>query len=137
MAITEQELAQAEARMAETRAAGHAVSARYDRRRSRVVVALNTGVELTFPTQLAEGLADASPDNLADIEISPAGLGLHWPKLDADLYVPALLQGVFGSKKWMARQLGAEGGRARTAVKIAASRANGRKGGRPRKIAMA
>ncbi|EGI54076.1 hypothetical protein SUS17_3077 [Sphingomonas sp. S17] len=137
MAITEQELAQAEARMAETRAAGHAVSARYDRRRSRVVVALNTGVELTFPTQLAEGLADASPDNLADIEISPAGLGLHWPKLDADLYVPALLQGVFGSKKWMVRQLGAEGGRARTAVKIAASRANGRKGGRPRKVALA
>ena len=79
MAITEQELAQAEARMAETRAAGHAVSARYDRRRSRVVVALNTGVELTFPTQLAEGLADASPDNLADIEISPAGLGCTGP----------------------------------------------------------
>ena len=62
MAITEQELAKAEARMAETRAAGHAVSARYDRRRSRVVVALNTGIELTFPTQLAEGLADASPE---------------------------------------------------------------------------
>ena len=137
MAITEEELAKAEARMAETRAAGHAVSARYDRRRSRVVVALNTGIELTFPTQLAEGLADASPDNLADIEISPAGLGLHWPKLDADLYVPALLQGVFGSKTWMARQLGAAGGRARSAVKVAASRANGQKGGRPRKVASA
>lgn len=137
MAITEHELEQAEARMAETRAAGHAVSARYDRRRSRVVVALNTGVELTFPTRLAEGLADASPDSLADIEISPAGLGLHWPQLDADLYVPGLLQGVFGSKTWMARQLGAEGGRARTAAKVAASRANGRKGGRPRKFASA
>lgn len=137
MAITECELEQAEARMAETRAAGHAVSARYDRRRSRVVVALNTGVELTFPTRLAEGLADASPDSLAEIEVSPAGLGLHWPKLDADLYVPALLQGVFGSKKWMARQLGAEGGRARTAAKVAASRENGRKGGRPRKTASA
>jgi len=137
MAVTERELEQAEARMLETRAAGHAVSARYDRRRSRVVVALNTGVELTFPTRIAEGLAGASPDSLAEIEISPAGLGLHWPKLDADLYVPGLLQGVFGSKTWMARQLGAEGGRARTAAKVAASRANGRKGGRPRKLATA
>jgi len=41
------------------------------------------------------------------------GLGLHWPKLDADVYVPALLQGVFGSKQWMAAQLGAVGGKAR------------------------
>jgi hypothetical protein len=136
MAITEQDLAQAEQRMATLREAGHAVSARFDRRRSRVVVALNTGVELAFPTRLAEGLADASPDSLAEIEISPAGLGLHWPKLDADLYVPALLQGVFGSKKWMARQLGAEGGKARTAAKAAAARANGQKGGRPRKAAL-
>ena len=85
----------------------------------------------------AEGLAGASPEHLADIEISPAGLGLHWPRLDADLYVPALLQGMFGSKSWMARELGAEGGRARTVAKIAASRANGRKGGRPKKAATA
>ena len=137
MAITEQELEQAERRMEAVREAGYAVSARFDRRRSRVVVALNTGVELAFPTRLAEGLADASPENLADIEISPAGLGLHWPRLDADLYIPALLQGVFGSKSWMARQLGAEGGRSRTIAKTAASRENGRKGGRPRKIASA
>ena len=137
MAITEQELEQAQRRMEAVREAGYAVSARFDRRRSRVVVALNTGVELAFPTRLAEGLADASPENLADIEISPAGLGLHWPRLDADLYIPALLQGVFGSKSWMARQLGAEGGRSRTIAKTAASRENGRKGGRPRKIASA
>ncbi len=135
MAITERELEQAEQRMTVSRDAGHAVSARYDRHRSRVVVRLNTGVELTFPTRLAEGLAGAPVDSLSEIEISPAGLGLHWPKLDADLYVPALLQGVFGSKQWMARQLGAEGGRSRTAAKIAASRANGRKGGRPRNLA--
>jgi hypothetical protein len=137
MAITEDELKQAEVRMATLREAGHAVSARYDRRRSRVVVVLNTGVELAFPTRLAEGLADASPEYLADIEISPSGLGLHWPRLDADLYVPTLLQGVFGSKRWMARQLGAQGGRSRTLAKVAASRENGRKGGRPRKIATA
>ncbi len=39
MAITEQELKQAETRMAAAREAGYAVSGRYDRRRSRVVAA--------------------------------------------------------------------------------------------------
>jgi len=135
MDFTEPELDQAERRMAVLREAGHAVSARYDRRTSRVVVTLNTGVQLAFPAKLAEGLAGASPENLAEIEISPAGLGLHWPRIDADVYVPALLQGVFGSKNWMARELGANGGRSRTEAKVAAARENGRKGGRPRKLA--
>lgn len=137
MAISEHDLEQAEQRMRTLREAGHAVSARYDRRRSRVVVALNTGVELTFPAQLAQGLANASPDSLSVIEISGAGLALHWPKLDADLYIPALMQGLLGSKAWMARELGASGGRARSPAKIEASRRNGQKGGRPRKSASA
>ena len=131
MAITEREFEQAEQRMQALRQTGHAVAARYDRRRSRVVVRLNTGVEITFPAALAEELANASPDELAKIEISPAGLGLHWPELDADLYVPALLQGVFGTKRWMAQQLGSAGGRSRSTAKAAAARENGRKGGRP------
>jgi hypothetical protein len=117
------------------REAGHAVSARYDRRTSRVIVGLNTGVQIAFPAHLAEGLTGASAEDLADIEISPAGLGLHGPRLDADVYVPALLQGVFGSKSWMARQLGAAGGQARSSAKAAAARENGRRGGRPRKAA--
>ena len=110
---------------------GFAVSARYNRRSGRVVINLNTGVQIAFPPRLAEGLANASPADLAEIEISPAGLGLHWPKLDADVYVPALLQGVFGSRRWMAAQLGATGGKARSHAKAAAARENGRKGGRP------
>lgn len=135
MAVTERDLERAEARTRARRHAGHAVSARYDRRSARIIVELNTGVEVTFPPHLAEGLDGALPADLAQIEISPAGLGLHWPKLDADLYVPELLQGVLGSKSWMARQLGAAGGRARTAAKAVASRENGRKGGRPKKTA--
>jgi len=135
MAVTEQDVQQAQKRMAALRENGFAVSARYDRRTSRIVVNLNTGVQIAFPTRLAEGLADASPDDLAEIEVAPAGLGLHWPKLDADVYVPALLQGVLGSKRWMAAELGAAGGKARSRTKAAAARENGRKGGRPRKVA--
>jgi len=135
MAATDQEFDEAEQRMRALREAGHAISARYDRRASRIVVVLNTGVQVAFPVRLAEELAGADPDDLAEIEISPAGLGLHWPRLDADIYVPALLQGVFGSKRWMAAHLGANGGKVRSAAKAAASRENGRKGGRPRKSA--
>jgi len=135
MAVTEREFEQAEKRMASLREARHAVSARYDRRSSRVIVTLNVGVQLAFPAKLAERLADAAPESLAEIEISAGGLGLHWPRLDVDVYVPALLQGVFGSKNWMARQLGANGGRSRTDAKVAVARENGLKGGRPRKRA--
>lgn len=133
MAVSEQEFERAELRMAALREAGHALSVRYDRRTSRIVIELSTGVQVAFPTRLAEGLAGAAPEDLAEIEISSTGLGLHWPKLDADVYVPALLQGMLGSKRWMAAQLGAEGGKVRSGAKATASRENGRRGGRPRK----
>jgi hypothetical protein len=135
MAIIERDLEQAENRMQALREAGYAVSARYDRRASRVVVNLNTGVQLSVPTQNLEGLADAPEQDLAEIEISPAGLGLYWPKLDAAVYVPALLHGGVGSKKWMAALLGAAGGKSTSAAKTAAARQNGHTGGRPRRVA--
>jgi hypothetical protein len=134
--ISDTAIQEAEERMRIRRESGpQAVAARYDRRVGRIMVTLSNGLELAFPPHLAEGLADAKPADLAIIEITPAGLGLHWPKLDADLYLPALLQGVFGSPRWMAGLLGKSGGLARTAAKVAAARKNGRKGGRPRKLA--
>ena len=136
--ISDTAIQQAEQRMRDRLAsAPRAIAARYDRRVSRVVVTLSNGLELAFPPHMAEGLADAKPADLAVIEITPAGLGLHWPRLDADLYLPTLLQGVFGSPRWMAGLLGKSGGLARTAAKVAAARENGRKGGRPRKRATA
>ncbi|MFD2191464.1 DUF2442 domain-containing protein [Pistricoccus aurantiacus] len=71
-------------------------------------------LELPAPPHLMKGFADATPDALSEIEISPSGLGLHWPQLDADLYVPALLESQPGSKQWMAHQLGATGSRSRS-----------------------
>ncbi|MDO1581740.1 DUF2442 domain-containing protein [Rhizobium oryzicola] len=135
MELTEQDLQAAEQRMQKLRSNGYAVSARYDRRSGRVIIELNTGVQIAFPAELAEGLENAGLEDLAEIEISPAGLGLHWPKLDADVYIPAILQGVFGSKTWMAARLGSSGGKVRTEAKAIAARENGRKGGRPRKTA--
>ena len=138
MTITDSDRLAAEARMqAELKNQPRAIHARYDRRISRVVIGLDNGLELAVPPRLAQGLERATPAELAVIEISPLGDGLHWPTIDADLYVPALLRGVFGSKNWMASHLGAAGGRARSESKAAAARENGRKGGRPRKSAEA
>ena len=135
MVVTETALARAETRARTAWEEGCVLSARYDRRSGRVALQMHSDIEVTFPTAQVEGLAGAAHADLEEIEISPTGLGLHWPKLDADLYVPALLRGVFGSRNWMAAQLGAAGGRARTPAKKAAARANGRKGGRPRRAA--
>lgn len=138
MEISDSAIQRAEQRMRERmESTPRAVAARYDRRVSRIMVSLSNGLELAFPPHLAEGLAEAKPADLATIEITPTGLGLHWPRLDADLYLPALLEGVFGSPRWMAGLLGKSGGLARTAAKVAAARENGRKGGRPRKRASA
>jgi hypothetical protein len=122
--------ARGEARMRGPRAE----SAYYDAGRGLVVIRLTTGVEIGFAPRDAEGLQAASPDDLAAIEVEACGLGIHFPTIDADLYVPALLEEVLGSKRWMAAQLGAAGGRTRSVAKAAASRENGKRGGRPRKV---
>lgn len=105
--VTEGDLRLAEARMAERRrTTPRAVAAVYDRRIGRVVVRLSTGLEIAFPPHLVQGLEAARPSDLAVIQISPTGLGLHFPRLDADLYVPGLLDGVFGSEAWAADRAG-------------------------------
>jgi hypothetical protein len=37
------------------------------------------------------GLEKAQPEDLAAPQISPHGQGIHFPMIDADIYVPALL----------------------------------------------
>jgi hypothetical protein len=111
-------------------------TARYDPDTDRIIMRLSNRLEVSFPAHEAEGLETATPADLSRIEIDPPGFGLHFPTLDADLYVPALLQGVFGSERWMAARLGARGGKVRTAAKVAASRKNGKLGGRPRTTAV-
>jgi Protein of unknown function (DUF2442) len=113
------------------------VEAHYDRRTRQIVVDLSSRLRVAFSPQDAEGLEDATPAQLAEIEISPSGFGIHFPSLDADLYLPALLEGFMGSKQWMAGRLGASGGRSTSAAKASAARKNGRMGGRPRKAAVA
>lgn len=110
-----------------------AVSANYDRRLKLVLVALDTGLSIAFRPADVQGLENAAAADLAVIEISPTGLGLYFPAVDADVYLPGLLEGHFGSVAWTAARMGKAGGQSRSATKVAASRANGKLGGRPRK----
>jgi Protein of unknown function (DUF2442) len=110
-----------------------AVAARYDSKSGRIVLTLSSRVDVSFSPRDAEGLENAKPSQLEEIVITPSGFGIHFPKLDADLYLPGILEGFLGSTKWMASRLGQIGGRSTSRAKKAAARANGRLGGRPKK----
>jgi hypothetical protein len=137
MAITRDQFKAANARGAAAVARGPiAQAARYDSRRGLIVITLEGGCEFAFPVALAEGLSDAPRSKLRKIKISPNGLGLHWPLLDADLYVPGLIEGAFGSRRWM-QQIGKLLVASRSSIKAEASRQNGKRGGRPKEKAAA
>jgi hypothetical protein len=112
-----------------------AVSAHYDRKSGHIVIHLSSKLILSFLPRDVQGFKNARPSQLEEIEITPSGFGVHFPGLDADLYVPGLLEGFLGSRKWMAAKLGQVGGQSSSPAKKAASRANGKLGGRPRKTA--
>ncbi len=108
------------------------VEARYDSRRDAVDLSFASGGTITIPRELIPGLEDATPQVLASVSVSPAGNAISWRSLDIDIYVPGLLERAFGTRLFAA-STGRRGGRRRSKSKAAAARANGAKGGRPRK----
>jgi hypothetical protein len=99
-----------------------------------IVLELSNGRRAVFPREDLQGLGDATAKQVANVEILGHGTGLHWEELDVDLYVPALLQGIYGGRKWMAK-MGRKGGLATSTKKKMAARRNGLKGGRPKRLA--
>jgi hypothetical protein len=110
-----------------------AAAARYDVMTGRVVVELTNGCTFAFPARSLEGLDRAGDADLAKVQVLGSGFGLHWESLDADFSVPGLLMGLFGTRAWMAREQARRAGSTTSPAKAAAARANGRKGGRPRR----
>lgn len=124
----------AQERGAETAKRPAARSACYKPRTKRLDITLTNGVSLLVPIAFIEGLHNASPENLREIQIFGLGSALVFPALDVVVSVHGLIDGVFGSKAWM-RDIGRSGGSAKSEAKSAAARENGKKGGRPRKAA--
>ena len=108
------------------------VDAHYDRKSDAVLLIFRGGGSMTIPRRVIPGLDRQPASALEAMSLSPAGDALFWPALDADVYVPGLVERAFGNRLFAAAA-GRRGGQRRTKVKIAAARRNGAKGGRPRK----
>lgn len=133
MAITNRQMQAARARAQELKThVPQATGATYNPDTGLVCIRLSNGIVIGLPAAQTQGLETANTKDLSAIRISPSGYGIHFPKLDVDLYLPALMEGIFGTKAWMAER-GRKGGQAATKAKKAAARANGKLGGRPRK----
>lgn len=78
------------------------VSADYVKRADRLRLVFDSGAVLSIPRRLIQGLGEAKEKELGRIQILSDGTGLLWPLLEISHYVPSLLQGVYGTEKWMA-----------------------------------
>lgn len=107
-----------------------AVAALYDPVRQRVVVEFENGCLFGCPVDLVPGTEGAPPELLARVDIL-GGRKLAWHEINASADIRGLMLKAFRAQAWAGRYLGATTSEA----KAAAARENGKKGGRPRKVA--
>ncbi len=127
-------------RYAQARARGKArledpsavVDVSYDSDTDAIELRFGGGGSMSIPRRIVPDLKGASKSKMESIVVSPAGDALSWPSLDVDVYVPGLVERAFGTRLFAA-STGRRGGRRRSEAKVAAAKANGAKGGRPRK----
>lgn len=130
-AIADQIAQAKEAAIAEEKAGSCARKVEYDRQRDLIVFYFTNGSQFAVPPDLIQGLQEATVEQLKDVWLDRAGLSVHWPSLDADFNILGLVQGIFGTKDWMA-EIGRQGGKQTSEAKRRSSRENGKKGGRPK-----
>ena len=59
----------------------------------RLIVTFSNGREISAPLAWLPLLVAASVEDRAQWEISAAGHGIHWPRIDEDLSIAGLLRG--------------------------------------------
>ena len=114
----------------------YAEAVSYNPKTGMVDLTLRGGVELAFPASALYGLDvdNATAEELEDVRVV-GGRSLFWDSLDVQMSLTAVLGRVLGvlTSSEAARRAGS----VRSEAKTATARANGAKGGRPRKVATA
>ena len=90
------------------------------------------GSQIVTPARSLKGLTTATDAELADVKPVVIGTAIHWDTADVQYTTIALIETVFGVKTH--HTTARNGGSAKSEAKTAAVRANGAKGGRPRKV---
>lgn len=96
---TDEDIDRALAEAAAAPAEPIALSAEYNRDFDMIILLLDTGRRLLIPREEMQGLENATPEQLSQIEIH-AGVDIAWPQLDVDHYLPHLLEGRYASERW-------------------------------------
>lgn len=104
----------------------------FDTASGRMTLEMRGGASVSFDPRGVRGLESAGDEDLAGLELVGNGEALHWDAVDVQMTTVALLQIVFKMRGLF--EAARKGGASRSAAKAQAARANGQKGGRPRKV---
>ena len=132
---SEREIAKAvAASRAREKRATKILSAYYDRRRDFIVVELSTGSSLTIPRQSIPGFAKTRPTVLRDLRVTASAEGVWSDEADDGVLLEQMI--ILAAGETTVASIGARvNASKKSPARAAASRANGAKGGRPRKRA--
>jgi hypothetical protein len=99
--VTQQEHDLAAERGRQVRESGrYIVEAYFDAATQTMHVRFKTGFTISFAKERCEVTAHATDEQLGEVEISPAGWNVDFPRFDDGLTADGLLAGRFGSAKW-------------------------------------